>query len=86
METTNTQTATANKTRKDGSLFQGEWIKLDTGAFGGRLRVGGRGAEFVGSLVTLRSKAGGLETVRITGVVTDYGAGDVVEFLVSRNA
>lgn len=75
-----------NKTRPDGTFYQGEWCKLDTGEFGGMLRVGGRGEEFVGSLVILVSRAKKRETVRITGVHKDWGPGDVVEFTVSRSA
>lgn len=75
---------TTQITRKDGTYYQGKWERRD-GVFVVTIpRVGGRGAEFVGSLVTARSQAGKLETVRVTGVHRDYGAGDCVEFLVER--
>lgn len=61
-----------------------KWIKLEDGTFGAQLRVGGRGAEYVGAQVTICSKAGARERVVLTSVVKDWGVGDVVEFRCSR--
>ena len=66
----------------DGTMVKGKWVKLDDGRFGGQLRVGGRGADYVGKQVTLWSKAGNYETVMLVALVKDYGAGDVAIYTV----
>jgi len=71
-------------TNTDGTLPTGKWEKLADGTFGAKMRTGGRGAEFVGRMVTLVSKAGDFTTVKLVALVEDYGDGDVAIYTVSR--
>ncbi len=61
------------------------WTKLSNGrGLGAQLRVGGRGAEYVGQQVPIVSKAGKRDLVTLGEIVKDWGEGDVVEFRVIR--
>ena len=62
----------------------GEWVKLPDGSWGIEVRVGGRGAKFVGRALRVKKKDRTYSRQVLGDLVEDFGVDDVARYRVGE--